>query len=252
MRMFQQRGVLHQGLWVWLFLTALVTMPAQAGGRIADVILVARDSAAVLPMYSHAGRRYVEGAPGDGYEIRVRNNTGAEILAVVAVDGLNVITGQPASPRQSGYVVPAWGETRIRGWRKNLEGVAGFYFTELTNSYAARVGRPENVGVIGVGVFRKRERFDDFAGESQAPPSASASEKGRARAESRLGTGHGEWQNAPVVRVPFERATRDPEEVIRLFYDSRENLMAQGIVVHRPREFPDPFPGGFVADPPAY
>jgi hypothetical protein len=37
-----------------------------------------------------------------------------------------------------------------------LKRVAAFYFTEHANSYAARTGRPHNVGVIGVALFRKR------------------------------------------------------------------------------------------------
>ena len=34
--------------------------------------------------------------------------------------------------------------------------IAAFYFTELPDAYAARTGRPENVGVIGVAFFRER------------------------------------------------------------------------------------------------
>jgi hypothetical protein len=41
--------------------------------------------------------------------------------------------------------------------------------------------------------------------------------------------------------------------VIRIFYDSEHNLVAQGIIPkprHRyARQVPDPFPGGFVPDP---
>ena len=37
-----------------------------------------------------------------------------------------------------------------------MQRIAAFYFTELENSYAARTGRPDNVGVIGVAVFRKK------------------------------------------------------------------------------------------------
>jgi len=56
-----------------------------------------------------------------------------------------------------------------------------------------------------------------------------------------------------VVRnVEFERASPMPEEVITVYYDSRRNLMARGILpsppVTQPR--PQPFPGRFVADPP--
>jgi len=45
----------------------------------------------------------------------------------------------------------------VNGWRKSLEEVAAFYFTALPDSYAARTGRPQNVGVIGVAVFREQQ-----------------------------------------------------------------------------------------------
>ena len=37
----------------------------------------------------------------------------------------------------------------------HLNEVAAFYFTQLPDSYAARTDRPDNVGVIGVAVFRE-------------------------------------------------------------------------------------------------
>jgi hypothetical protein len=43
----------------------------------------------------------------------------------------------------------------IGGWRKSMSEVAAFVFTALPESYAARTGRPGNVGVIGVAVFRE-------------------------------------------------------------------------------------------------
>ncbi|MBL7998181.1 MAG: hypothetical protein JNL32_06030, partial [Candidatus Kapabacteria bacterium] len=46
--------------------------------------------------------------------------------------------------RQSGYVLDAGGSADIRGWRKSLDDVAQFTFTRLSDSYAARTGRPDN------------------------------------------------------------------------------------------------------------
>ena len=57
---------------------------------------------------------------------------------------------------QDGYVLDPWGFTSIAGWRKSLDRVAAFYFTSLPDSYAARTGRPDNVGVIGLALFRER------------------------------------------------------------------------------------------------
>jgi hypothetical protein len=57
-----------------------------------------------------------------------------------------------------------------------MERTAAFYFTDLGDSYAARTGRPNNVGVIGVAVFREktppivwRQRTDRIASGEAAP-----------------------------------------------------------------------------------
>ena len=73
------------------------------------------------------------------------------------VDGVNVVSGDTAAPSQSGYVLGAYECADIQGWRKNLSRTAAFYFTELPDAYATRTGRPQNVGVIGVAVFREKQ-----------------------------------------------------------------------------------------------
>jgi hypothetical protein len=100
-------------------------------------------------VYWHEGKAYVVGKPGNEYQVNVRSR-GEEVLAVVSVDGVNVVTGETAAAQQSGYLLSPGRSMEIRGWRKSLESIAAFYFTELPDSYAARTGRPENVGVIGV------------------------------------------------------------------------------------------------------
>jgi hypothetical protein len=52
--------------------------------------------------------------------VHIRNNTGADLLAVVSVDGVNVVSGQTASISQGGYVVGAWQSLSIQGWRKSM------------------------------------------------------------------------------------------------------------------------------------
>jgi hypothetical protein len=77
-------------------------------------------------------------------------------VTVLSVDGVNVLTGQTAATLQSGYVIDGGQSYAINGWRKSMEDVAQFVFTALPDSYAARTGRPGNVGVIGVAVYRER------------------------------------------------------------------------------------------------
>jgi hypothetical protein len=127
-----------------------------AVGQSADVSVFDRTESQILPVYRHAGRNYVVGHPGREYQVRIRNRTGREVLAVVSVDGVNVVTGETAGWDQSGYVLAPYQSQDIRGWRKSMRRIAAFFFTEHENAYATRTGRPDNVGVIGVALFHKR------------------------------------------------------------------------------------------------
>ena len=142
-----------------LLLGCLSAMPA-AAGRLADVTVFDSSAGRALPAHAHRGRFYVVGRPGNEYQLRIRNRTGAEILAVVSVDGVNAVSGETANWNQTGYVLAPYQTLVVKGWRKSLQRVAAFYFTKHANSYAARTGRPQNVGVIGVALFRKRVEPD--------------------------------------------------------------------------------------------
>ena len=75
-------------------------------------------TAGVLSVYPKDGRHWVVGTPGQEYGIRVCNTTGDRVLAVMSVDGVNVVSGETASPAQSGYVLSAHECADINGWRK--------------------------------------------------------------------------------------------------------------------------------------
>src|SRR5579871_6109472 len=71
-------------------------------GALAEVTIVDRDSGATLPLIYHHGEYWVAGTPGARYSIRIGNRSGARVLAVTSVDGLNVLTGASAAWGQSG------------------------------------------------------------------------------------------------------------------------------------------------------
>ena len=129
---------------------------ALAVGSLTDVTIYDRTTGGVLPVYQSDGRWYVAGKTGREYEVRIRNNTGGDLLAVVSVDGVNVVSGETAATSQGGYVVGAWQALNIQGWRKSTSRVAAFYFTDHGDAYATRTGRPDDVGVIGVAVFKRK------------------------------------------------------------------------------------------------
>lgn len=223
---------------------------------LADIQVYDRSDDRPLPVYRHRGRLYVAGEPKHQYEIRLRNTSGERVLAVTSVDGVNVISGQTAAQQQSGYVLEPYGSVEVDGWRKSLSEVATFYFTSLGDSYAARTGRAQNVGVIGVALFRERVIHHFGSGNDAAKSTAPASPQRERRAdatENELGTGHGHRESSSATYVDFERASSQPDETLVIYYDSMRNLIARGIVPrHRSghgKHDPRPFPNGFVPDP---
>ena len=134
---------------------AIATHQAQSRACTAEVEVHDRAQDRVLPTYRKFGRRWITGEPGHEYDLRIRNCADVRVLAVISVDGVNVITGESASPSQSGYVLEPGEHLTVEGWRKSMEHTAAFVFTDPADSYAARTGRPNDLGVIGVALFRE-------------------------------------------------------------------------------------------------
>lgn len=242
---------------VALAMGTLVSLDAPAMGALAEVNVYDRTEGRRLTVHWHEGRAYVVGKPGNEYQVLLRNRAREDVLAIVSVDGVNAISGETADPGQSGYVLSPGRSLEIRGWRKSLAQTAAFYFTALPDSYAARTGRPENVGVIGVALFKRRQPEpaapispSDPRRAPQARDKAAGASADSNAAESQLGTGHGRTENSPAHYVRFERATSAPAEVLTLFYDSHRNLAARGVIRDAVpvAPLPRPFPG-FVPDP---
>lgn len=230
---------------------------------LAEVQVIDRTTGQSLEIWRHRGRLYVAGTPGNRYAVSLRNRSDGRVLTVISVDGVNAVSGETANASQSGYVLAPGQSAEIAGWRKSLEEVAAFYFTRIGDSYAARTERPQNVGVIGVAVFNEyvpptppaqigaQEKAESSADNATGSAARSAAKAAPApAAEAKLGTGHGERIAARVGTTEFRRQSTQPNEVITIFYDSRANLIARGIIPGAPRYgHPNPFPGGFVPDP---
>ena len=252
--------------------TAAASMNAAAIGRLADVTVIDRSTGETLPVHLYRGEYWVAGTPGAKYSVAVANGSGGRVMAVMSVDGVNVLNGQTAGVDQSGYVFNPSQRYEVTGWRKSNQEVAAFEFVASPASYAERTGRPANVGVIGVALFRERAyqppvspappryRYDG-SGESprSAPAPAQSGETAkrsgsRAETSDNLGTGHGEREWSAVSQTNFERAQSTPNETVRIRYDSYENLVSMG-VIQQPRpwnRYPNAFPEGYgyVPDPP--
>lgn len=274
--------------WAWLGILLIgIAIDAQAVGSLADIQIIDRDTGSALPTYRCRGEYWVAGTPGARYSILVQSHRGERLLAVTAVDGINVVSGENGAWGQSGYVLSGGASYEIAGWRKSDAEIAAFNFTSAGGSYAQRTGRPANIGVIGVALFLERpaaaavyetnhQRSESSASRDQsaaraAAPSPSASSSGSAatsadlQAQSnlanlapaeKLGTGHGAREASYVQSTSFDRQSNRPNEVIKIRYDSWENLVAMGVVASRPawHGAPNPFPESilprYVPDPP--
>ena len=136
----------------------------QASGASID-LSVERDGGSA-PLYrarDGSGRYYLEARAGGAYALRIVNRTSERVGIVVAVDGLNAISGErepvPSAGARPGrmYVVDPWDEVRVRGWRTSLDDVRQFTFVDEHASYAARTGRANGrMGWIEAWVYRER------------------------------------------------------------------------------------------------
>jgi hypothetical protein len=249
-------GVAWLGLWLLAACAApqpaaAQPLQAQTGPYELEVLV----GGVAAKTFLHEGETHVLGRASERYMLRVHNRSSRRIEAVVSVDGLDVIDGKPGDyTRKRGYLVPAYGSVDIDGWRVSEREAAAFRFGAIQDSYAARTGRPRNIGVIGVAVFPERELpiarpyvsrdgyrrssplADDRAAEREAPPpaaapaasslqkseargSAESSGAGAPRAEARrsrsgLGTEFGEALSSQITEVPFKRANATTPTVL--------------------------------------
>ncbi|KRD55427.1 hypothetical protein ASE52_04035 [Acidovorax sp. Root275] len=133
--------------------------------------------------------------------------------------------------------------------------------------------RRENSGGNGNSLGRLREEpaphqpLPSAAPAAAAPaPSSEAESSARSMAadsvaraapmpSAKLGTAHGQRETSVVSHTTFTRLQDQPNEVISIRYDSRENLVASGVIreplarPHVPRAFPQSDNPSYVPDP---
>jgi len=109
-----------------------------------------------ITVYRHQGDQFVEGRPKSSYKIRIRNDSYSRVKAVISVDGLNVITGEPAAKDGKGYIINAKSSIIIDGWRTSDSTVAEFVFGDKKSSYSEKTGNgTTNTGVVAVAIYEE-------------------------------------------------------------------------------------------------
>ena len=240
-----------------LIAAAFTCSSAIHAGNLIDVGVIDRDTGTTLPTHMHDGKLFVAGTPGHRYAVRIANRTGQRVMTVLSVDGVNAISGQTADMNQSGYVLDPYQSTEVDGWRKNMSEIAQFNFTALDNSYAARTGRPQNVGVIGIAAFREkqrpvwRERDEKISAReaAPAPPLAAAAtdSASQAAAAPAPGSSGQVLDTAPVSSTNMQRADSmaaarpapKPEESLGTGHGARESSYASYTTFERESSQPN-------------
>jgi hypothetical protein len=217
-----------------------------------------------LRQESLGGERRVEVVAGSEYELRLTNPLPGCVAVAVSVDGLNVIDGRRTSPREaSKWVVHPRGTLTVTGWQVGPERARRFYFTTERDSYATRIGRPGEFGVIAAVYYRARrpgreivpprtaaplrEEADSAAGDALEAKAAQGAVRNRdgdewqerrshrpAREQAATGIGRSVGSSVRVVDMELEPG---PIAVVTIRYDFR-----------RPRPWTEPRPG-FAPEP---
>jgi len=100
---------------------------------------------------------FIEGRKGSNFELELTNLTGRRLLVHPTVDGLSAMTGKEASRTDNthGYVLAPFQTARIPGWRLNDSEVAKFFFSGEGKSYAEKIGKGADKGVIAAAIWEE-------------------------------------------------------------------------------------------------
>ena len=184
-------------------------------------------------------KKYLEARKGENYGIVIRNRTPERVGVVIAVDGRNIISGKKSDLRnnEAMYLVNGYEHARYDGWRTDKDTVHKFYFTEMADSYAMRTfSDSTSMGVIAVAVYREKERPKPLyehkrLEKAPAAPSAESSLRSKSGAvkDEAAGTGFGDAQYSPTIKVAFEPES-NPLQKILVKYEWHEVLCRKGIL----------------------
>ena len=217
------------------------------------------------PQVRHEGRYfYMEAVKGEKYSIEVTNRSGRQIGVVIAVDGRNIISGSKSDLKNNEgmYIVSPHATNTFEGWRTGMDRTNRFYFTEQSDSYAAKVFSDASaMGTIAVAVYREklpptmlkpgpsfRTQETPAGPASQAPVEKRAYDRAENEKSKQAGTGFGETIYSPAREVRFESENVVAEKIV-LKYEWRQELCEKGIIGCGPKNRLWPDGGGFAPVP---
>ena len=180
-----------------------------------------------LTEYRDGGRLYVDALQGAEYELRLRNSSPDRVAVALSVDGLNTIDAEQTSAwNASKWVIEPYQTITISGWQMSSERARRFYFTTERDSYAAKLGRKANLGVISAVFFREKRSAMPITRNEAPSPSTGAQAELRAEASrdssSRAATGIGRSVRHDVRSIDMDLDSRPAAELTIRYQFARE------------------------------
>lgn len=231
---------MRRALW---FLVFVVALPAAAGYPGACDLSVVVDGSPRVE-YEHRGTVYVEAVRGREYSLRLTNPMPYRVAVALSVDGLNSIDAKHTTAwKASKWVLDPYESVDIEGWQVSDSAARRFYFTGERDSYGAKRGMTENLGVIEAVFYRERLLVVPMDREVMAaPPPAAASsapsakglESGTASrqaavADDYAATGMGNRTRHDVRRVDID-LDPTPITTARIRYEFHPQLVKLGVL----------------------
>jgi hypothetical protein len=222
-------------------------------------------SGSPLEAFYGRGRRYVEAREGAEYEVVVRNPLPVRVAVALSVDGLNTIDARRSSSWDaSKWVIEPYGTIRISGWQMSSSRARHFYFTTERDSYATKLGRASDLGVITAVFYREQTPrpypatpppyYDEERvgprNRSEAPAERDSGERGADKSKSSgrgaataqpqrdddyAATGIGRSVDHDVTWIQM-RLERTPTAEVTTRYEYRDALVRLGVLPRPTRD----------------
>lgn len=174
--------------------------------------------------YPARGRIYVEAVEGEEYALRLSNPLPVRVAVALSVDGLNTIDARRTTARDaSKWVIPPYGSITVSGWQMSSTRARRFYFTNERDSYANRIGRATDLGVITAVFFRERRERTEIVPPPVPRPLESQPRDGDRRSEAKRRAQTGE----PSERA--ESGSADNQGMVMPTPDKDDDYAATGI-----------------------
>ncbi len=179
-------------------------------------------------------RAFIQAVPNERYSLRVVNNSEQRVGVVIAVDGRNIISGKKSwlANNEKMYILNPHDAATYEGWRTGTNQTNRFYFTQVSDSYAAAWGDTSAMGVIAMTVYAERSRPAVYQQEKVIPSTGSATRSVAPAADAAApapGTGFGETTYSPSTTVAFEPDAKAMEKIV-LKYEWQDTLCQKQIL----------------------